>query len=78
MEFNIVSFCPRARKSCDYFFFDRFEQAFINRLLAEQISDEPQFFWIGLQDTKNTGQYQWQDGPGGVVTYTNWQLFEPG
>lgn len=61
-----------------FLLFYRFEQAFINRLLAEQIGDEPQYFWIGLQDIKNTGQYQWLDGPEGVVRYTNWQLFEPG
>lgn len=60
------------------FFFFRFEQAFINRLLAEQMSVEPQFFWIGLQDIKNTGEYQWQDGSEGVVKYTNWQFLEPG
>lgn len=56
----------------------RFEQAFINRLLAEQISAEQQFFWIGLQDIKNTGEYQWQDGAETVVRYTNWQFAEPG
>lgn len=60
------------------FVYFRFEQAFINRLLAEQINAEPQFFWIGLQDIKNTGEYQWQNASEGVVKYTNWQFREPG
>lgn len=58
----------------------RFEQAFISRLLAEQIGRETQYFWIGLQDVKNTGEYRWQNqnSSAEMVRYTNWGWFEPG
>ncbi|KAM6979937.1 lymphocyte antigen 75 [Aplochiton taeniatus] len=65
---------------CDITIRNKFEQAFINSLLVEHVGRTTQYFWTGLQDTKNTGEYQWlsQDNhTDGRVTFTNWGWFEP-
>uniref|UniRef100_A0A4W5QQ66 Lymphocyte antigen 75 n=1 Tax=Hucho hucho TaxID=62062 RepID=A0A4W5QQ66_9TELE len=70
-----VSFKDR----CDLTINNRFEQAFINRLLVEEIKVKIQYFWTDLQDIKTTGEYQWvtQEGSGTNVAYTNWNWLEP-
>uniref|UniRef100_A0A4W5R180 Lymphocyte antigen 75 n=1 Tax=Hucho hucho TaxID=62062 RepID=A0A4W5R180_9TELE len=61
-----VSFKDR----CDLTINNRFEQAFINRLLVEEIKVKIQYFWTDLQDIKTTGEYQWvtQEGSGTNVS----------
>ncbi|XP_056464674.1 lymphocyte antigen 75 [Gadus chalcogrammus] len=70
-----VSFKDR----CNISIRNGFEQAFVSRMLGEQLSLKTRYFWIGLQDTKSTGEYQWVGPNGGQnsVTYTNWGWTEP-
>lgn len=79
-NFNCSSYVWAGKSRSYLTVVSRFEQAFISRLLTQQISQDTQYFWIGLQDIKNTGEYQWlsQEESSGVVTYTNWGWFEPG
>lgn len=64
-------------ENCNFTIRNRFEQAFVSRLLLEQMSSDTQFFWIALKDTNNTGEYQWVTPDNPVVTYTNWAATEP-
>ncbi|XP_028835601.1 lymphocyte antigen 75 isoform X2 [Denticeps clupeoides] len=67
------------KNSCGLTITSRFEQAFINSLLKEHTSKETHFFWTGLQDIKNNGEYVWvvQNSTAERVTYTNWAWQEP-
>ncbi|XP_061743336.1 lymphocyte antigen 75 [Nerophis ophidion] len=62
---------------CQVTITNRFEQAFISRLLADLLDTGPHYFWIGLQDADNTGEYRWQGAAHTAVTYTNWGPLEP-
>ncbi|XP_036401558.1 lymphocyte antigen 75 [Megalops cyprinoides] len=63
---------------CDLTIMNRFEQAFISSLIREK--RETQYYWTGLQDINNTGEYHWstREIPIDRVTYTNWAPNEPG
>ncbi|XP_072321541.1 lymphocyte antigen 75 [Eucyclogobius newberryi] len=63
---------------CNFTIRNSFEQDFVNRLLADQISSENKFFWIALKDFNNSGEYQWMTPDSPEVTYTNWGPTEPG
>lgn len=84
MRYNItaLNFCGFAAKESHSHLpvLPRYEQAFINSLLQKTTGKETLYYWIGLQDTNNTGEYQWvsKDGSVDVANYTNWGWFEPG
>ncbi|XP_054031206.1 secretory phospholipase A2 receptor [Dryobates pubescens] len=68
-------FCPSALVSIT----NRFEQAFINSMIRSMVKSERTYFWIGLQDLNNTGEYFWLStaGKNSSVSYTNWNKYEP-
>lgn len=53
---------------------------FINTLIKEHITPESKYFWTGLQNVNDTGEFQWitKDGRHKDMTYSNWNAFEPG
>ncbi|KAJ8003555.1 hypothetical protein DPEC_G00149570 [Dallia pectoralis] len=65
---------------CDIIINNRFEQAFVNRLLGDEMNLKTKNFWLGLQDVKITAEYRWvsQNGSTQDVAFTNWGWFEPG
>uniref|UniRef100_A0A8C5U0H8 Secretory phospholipase A2 receptor n=1 Tax=Malurus cyaneus samueli TaxID=2593467 RepID=A0A8C5U0H8_9PASS len=68
-------FCPSALVSVT----NRFEQAFINSMIRSMVKSVRTYFWIGLQDLNNTGEYFWLSTTGKnlSVSYTNWNKYQP-
>ncbi|XP_042678556.1 secretory phospholipase A2 receptor isoform X2 [Centrocercus urophasianus] len=68
-------FCPSALVSVT----NRFEQAFITSMIRSVVKSERTYFWVGLQDLNNTGEYFWltTDGKNRSVSYTNWNKYQP-
>ncbi|XP_069791495.1 lymphocyte antigen 75 isoform X2 [Narcine bancroftii] len=59
---------------------NRFEQEFLNSLMAKHTSESDQYFWLSLEDKNGTGEYTWstKNNENEPVTYTNWNKFQPG
>ncbi|XP_048389603.1 lymphocyte antigen 75 isoform X2 [Stegostoma tigrinum] len=58
---------------------NRFEQEFINSLIAKHTTENGKYFWTSFQDRNGTGEYTWfttskEKEP---VTYTNWNAYQP-
>lgn len=48
-------------------------------MIRSVVKSERTYFWIGLQDLNNTGEYFWltTDGKNHSVSYTNWNKHQP-
>jgi len=48
-------------------------------MIRSVVKSERAYFWIGLQDLNNTGEYVWltKDGKNHSVSYTNWNKHQP-
>uniref|UniRef100_A0A3Q3JVM7 Phospholipase A2 receptor 1 n=1 Tax=Monopterus albus TaxID=43700 RepID=A0A3Q3JVM7_MONAL len=58
---------------------NRFEQAFVNSLLSESGANSSMYYWIGLMDQENKGEYSWlvHNGSSLPLTFTNWNKHQP-
>ncbi|XP_059822448.1 lymphocyte antigen 75 [Hypanus sabinus] len=58
---------------------NRFEQEFINSLIAKYTTESDKYFWTSLQDKNGTGEYTWSviNKKKEPVTYTNWNAYQP-
>uniref|UniRef100_A0A672ISJ2 Phospholipase A2 receptor 1 n=1 Tax=Salarias fasciatus TaxID=181472 RepID=A0A672ISJ2_SALFA len=58
---------------------NRFEQAFVNSLLNERGANSSTSYWIGLSDTKSSGEYMWPHHNDSFLplTFTNWNKHQP-
>uniref|UniRef100_A0A672YQF8 Phospholipase A2 receptor 1 n=1 Tax=Sphaeramia orbicularis TaxID=375764 RepID=A0A672YQF8_9TELE len=58
---------------------NRFEQAFVNSLLSESGANSSLYYWIGLFDQEQKGEYSWlpHNGSSLALTFTNWNKHQP-
>ncbi|XP_043550432.1 lymphocyte antigen 75-like [Chiloscyllium plagiosum] len=58
---------------------NRFEQEFINSLIAKYTTENGKYFWTSFQDRNGTGEYTWftKSKEKEPVTYTNWNAYQP-
>ncbi|GCC22034.1 hypothetical protein chiPu_0000418 [Chiloscyllium punctatum] len=58
---------------------NRFEQEFINSLIATYTTENGKYFWTSFQDRNGTGEYTWftKSKEKEPVTYTNWNAYQP-
>ncbi|XP_054627640.1 secretory phospholipase A2 receptor isoform X2 [Dunckerocampus dactyliophorus] len=58
---------------------NRFEQAFVNSLLSANGANSSMYYWIGLVDVENQGEYRWLHVNGSTLplTFTNWNKHQP-
>ncbi|XP_077128977.1 lymphocyte antigen 75 [Ranitomeya variabilis] len=63
---------------CNLTVMNKFEQEFLNSLIIKQNNIEGKYFWTGLRDVKNTGDYYWETASGTKdPTYSNWNTRQP-
>ncbi|XP_046886441.1 lymphocyte antigen 75 [Hypomesus transpacificus] len=64
---------------CNLSIRNRYEQAFVSRLLGEQDRQQSLFFWTSLQDVNNTGEFLWisPSQPAQPLSYANWGWNQP-
>ncbi|XP_077481364.1 secretory phospholipase A2 receptor isoform X2 [Stigmatopora argus] len=58
---------------------NRFEQAFVNSLLSANGANDSTFYWIGLRDSGERGEYRWLHRNGSTLplTFSNWNKHQP-
>ncbi|XP_072330668.1 lymphocyte antigen 75 [Scyliorhinus torazame] len=77
--YNLESSEVAFESKCHLTIQNRFEQEFINSLIAKHTTENGKYFWTNFQDRNGTGEYTWftshqEKEP---VTYTNWNAYQP-